>query len=79
MLDQVQQAKTIFEHIQLNWSKAFCDADWHIEQLEPKPNYHNRIMILENHPILEKAGIACSTLAPALGPIDHPEAVIVQW
>ena len=63
MLDQVQQAKTIFEHIQLNWSKAFCDADWHIEQLEPKPNYHNRIMILENHPILEKAGIACSTLA----------------
>lgn len=77
MLDYIKQTQQIFETIQTTWAKEFCEAQWRIEQFEPKPDYHNRIMTLENHPVFEKAGIACSTLKgetlPPAATKRHPE------
>lgn len=62
MLENIQQVKNIFEGIQNTWAATFGQEAWHVETFEPKPDYHNRIMTLENHAIFEKAGIACSTI-----------------
>lgn len=75
----IDQAQQTFEQIQQNWSKAFTDSPWHTEIIQPKPNYINRIMTLENDPVFEKAGIACSTLSgtklPEAASKRHPDCV----
>lgn len=75
----IKQAQQIFEQVQQAWSNAFTDSPWHTEVIHPKPNYINRIMTLEQHPVFEKAGIACSTLAgshlPEAASKRHPECV----
>ncbi|MDG2348851.1 MAG: oxygen-dependent coproporphyrinogen oxidase [Gammaproteobacteria bacterium] len=83
MLDNIKQAQTFFEQIQTTWANAFCNETWHVETFEPKPDYHNRIMTLENHPIFEKAGIACSTIKgetlPPAATKRHPELAGKQF
>jgi coproporphyrinogen III oxidase len=77
MLNNTKHLQTSFATIQEQWSQAFTTQTWHDETFQPKPDYHNRILTIDNGVIFEKAGIACSTIQsnklPPTATERHPE------